>query len=195
MSNKPTSFREQLFENENMTPSLRDAYRKELDALLYDTHTPRKRLPSLLFLLFMIVGAVGEVWTMIVHTGDMRFYISATTMLLAFAFGAAWIARDLWRGKSARKTSYKFADVFYGAAGVLTTVQLMHGMFAPNDPRSTFGAFFMFVFLFVCGAWSLRDRIASAELSAREHMLRVECRLAELAERVSDGERDLGRVN
>jgi hypothetical protein len=189
MSNKPTSFREQLFENEEMTPSLRDAYRKELDTLLFDTLTSRKRLPSLLFLLIMIVGAVGEVWTMIVHPGDARFYVAAMTMLVAFAFGGAWIVRDLWRGKSSRKASYKFADIFYGAAGLLTTVQLMHGMFAPNDPRSTFGAFFMFVFLFVCGAWSLRDRIAAAELSAREHMLRVECRLAELAERVSDGDR------
>jgi hypothetical protein len=189
MSNKSTSFREQLFENEEMTPSLRDAYRKELDTLLYETYTPRKRLPSLLFLLIMIVGAVGEVWTMTVHAGDARFYIAATTMLVAFAFGGAWIVRDLWRGKSARKTSYKFADIFYGAAGLLTTVQLMHGMFTPNDPRSTFGAFFMFVFLFVCGAWSLRERIAAAELSAREHMLRVECRLAELAERMSDSER------
>src|SRR4051794_30843040 len=154
MSNKPTSFREQLFESEEMTPSLRDAYRKELDTLLYDTHTPRKRLPSLLFLLAVIAGAVAEVWTMIVHTGDTGFYVAGTTMVVAFAFGGAWIVRDLWRGKSARKESYKFADIFYGAAGVLMAVQLMHGMFAPNDPRCTFGALFMFVFLFVCGAWS-----------------------------------------
>jgi hypothetical protein len=189
MANKPTSFRQQLFEIEEMTPSLRDAYRRELDTLVHDTLTPRKRLPSILFLLIMIVGAIGEVWTMIVHAGDSRFYVSAATMLVAFAIGGAWIARDLWRGKSVRKESYKFADVFYGAAGVLTVVQLLHGMFAPADPRSTFGAFFMFVFLFVCGAWSLVNRISAVELTAREHMLRIECRIAELAERVSGGER------
>jgi|SRR4051794_29845955 hypothetical protein len=188
MANESTSFRQQLFEVEEMTPSLRDAYRRELDTLLHETFTPRKRLPSILFLLIIVVGAVGEIWTMCVHSGDSRFYVSATTMLIAFAIGAAWIARDFWRGKSVRKDSYKFADVFYAAAGVLTVVQLFHGMFAPADPRSTFGALFMFVFLFVCAGWSFINRISAAELAAREHMLRIECRIAELAERVSANE-------
>jgi hypothetical protein len=185
--NNSTKFRQQLFEAEKMTPALRDAYRTELDAILYDTLTPRKRLPGILLLLILLVGAVGEVWTMVVHPGDARFYVSATTMLVVFAFGAAWIARDLWRGNSVRKSSYKFADMFYGAAGILTVVQLMHGMFAPADPRSTFGVFFMFVFLFVCSGWSLMNRIASAELSLREEMLRIECRMADLVERLPSG--------
>jgi peptidoglycan/LPS O-acetylase OafA/YrhL len=181
---KSTEFRQQIFEAEKMTPALRDAYRTELDAILHDTLTPRKRLPAILFLLILLVGAVGEVWTMVVHSGDARLYVGETTTLVAFVLGAGWIARDLWRGKSVRKSSYKFADMFYGAAGVLTVVQLMHGMFAPADPASTFNALFMFVFLFVCSGWSLTTRITSAELSLREEMLRIECRIADLAERL-----------
>jgi hypothetical protein len=189
MLNNSTKFRQQLFEAEEMTPALRDAYRRELDVILHDTLTPWKRLPGMLFLLFLLVGAFGEVWTMIVHTGDGRFYIAATTILVAFTFGAAWIARDLWRGKSVRKSSYKFADIFYGAAGILTVVQLTHGMFTPADPKSTFGTLFMFAFLFVCGAWSLTTRIASAELTLREEMLRIECRIADITERLPSGGR------
>jgi peptidoglycan/LPS O-acetylase OafA/YrhL len=190
MLNNPAKFREELFEAEVTTPALRDGYRSELDAMLHERLTPRKRVPGTVLFVLLVLGALGEVWTMIVHPGDARFYVSATTMLAAFAFGAAWIARDLWRGKSARKSSYKFADLFYGAAGVLTVAQLMHGMFAPGDPKSTFGAFFMFVFLFVCSGWSLINRISSSELSLREELLRIECRLADLAERLPAKERN-----
>jgi peptidoglycan/LPS O-acetylase OafA/YrhL len=190
MLNNSAKFREDLFEAEVVTPALRDAYRSELDAMLHNTLTPRKRVPGTVLLALLILGAIGEVWTMIVHSGDWRFYIAATTMMAAFAFGAAWIGRDLWRGKSVRKSSYKFADLFYGAAGVLTAVQLMHGMFAPGDPKSTFGVLFMFVFLFVCSGWSLINRISSSELSLREELLRIECRMADLAERLPTKERN-----
>jgi peptidoglycan/LPS O-acetylase OafA/YrhL len=189
MLNNSTKFRDELFEAEVVTPALRDAYRSDLDAMLHDTLTPQKRVPGAVLLVLLIFGALGEVWTMIVHSGDTRFYVAATTMLIAFAFGAAWVARDLWRGKSVRKSSYKFADLFYGAAGVLTVVQLMHGMFAPGDPKSMFGAFFMFVFLFVCSGWSLINRISASELSLREELLRIECRMADLAERLPTVER------
>jgi hypothetical protein len=105
-------------------------------------------------------------------------------MMTVCALVAAWIARDLWRGKSVRKSSFKVSDLFYGTAGILTVMQLLHGMQAPSEPASTFGVLFMFVFLFVCGAWSVLNRIASAELSTREEMLRIEYRLADLAERL-----------
>src|SRR3954447_3401038 len=184
MLNNSTKFRDELFEAEVVTPALRDAYRSDLDAMLHDTLTPQKRVPGAVLLALLLFGALGEVWTMIVHSGDTHFYIAATTMLVAFASAAAWVGRDLWRGKSVRKSSYKFADLFYGAAGVLTMVELMHGMFAPGDPKSMFGAFFMFVFLFVCSGWSLINRISASELSLREELLRIECRLADLAERL-----------
>ena len=42
MLNNSTKFRQQLFEAEEMTPALRDAYRRELDVILHDTLTPWK---------------------------------------------------------------------------------------------------------------------------------------------------------
>jgi hypothetical protein len=184
MTDKSTEFRRKLFEAQEMNPILQEAYHKELDALLHETHTSRTRLPAIALLLLMVGIVVGEVRAMLVYSGDARFYVAATIMMAACAFAAAWIARDLWRGKSVRKSSFKVSDLFYGAAGLLTVMQLMHGMEAPSNPASTFGVLFMFVFLFVCGAWSLLNRIASAELSTREEMLRIECRLAEISERL-----------
>jgi hypothetical protein len=135
----------------------------------------------------MMIGiVVGEVRAMLVYSGDASFYGAAATMMVVCAFAAAWIARDLWRGKSVRKSSFKIADLFYGTAGMLTVMSLLHGMQAPANPASTFGVLFMFVFLFVCGVWSLLNRIASAELSTREEMLRIECRLAEISERLQN---------
>ena len=55
---------------------------------------------------------------------------------------------------------------------------------APGDPKSMFNAFFVFVFYVACIAWTLDSRIGAAELAAREQSLRLECRLADLAEKL-----------
>jgi len=60
---------------------------------------------------------------------------------------------------------------------------LLVGIGKPSDPASLFHAFYVFVFYVTCIAWSLDNRIAAAELAAREQMLRIECRLADLAGR------------
>jgi hypothetical protein len=58
------------------------------------------------------------------------------------------------------------------------------GLRAPSDPASTFGVLYGFALLTVCIAWSLQNRMAAAELASREQMLRIECRLADLADRL-----------
>jgi len=62
---------------------------------------------------------------------------------------------------------------------------LLHGLAASGNPASTFNAFFVFVFLFVCAVWALGNRIAASEMAMKEQMLRLECRLADLSERLN----------
>ena len=76
------------------------------------------------------------------------------------------------------------ADLFYLAASILTVATLMHGLAKPHDPASIFNAFYVFVFLTVCANWSFNNRFQAVELSTREQNLRLECRLADLAERL-----------
>ena len=185
MADDHSDFRQKLFDAEEITPALREAYRRQMDTLLHDNHTPRKRLIGAMLLLAMVAGVIGEIRALFVYPGDARFYVAATAMAIAFAGAAVWIARDLWHGKTVRKLSYKVSDLFYGAAGILTVMQLLHGMNAPAEPASTFGVLFMFVFLFVCGAWSLLNRVSAAELSIREELLRIECRMADAFERMN----------
>jgi hypothetical protein len=184
MSTDPNDdFRKRLVEAQEMTPALREGYRKELDALIHQTHTPRSRIGAVIMLVICVGVVVGEIWALSRYPGSATFYIGAGTMLLACAVTAAWIVRDLYRGRSLRRESFKVADLFYGAASILTVVTLMHGLSKPSDPASTFNALYVFVFLVVCAHWAFSNRIAAATLETREHLLRVESRLADLADR------------
>jgi hypothetical protein len=176
--------REKLFEVQEMTPGLREAYRKELEATWSYAHTGKTRAMAILLLVICLAVVVGEVRAMIVYPKGMVFYVGAMTMLVACGVTGVWIVRDLLRGKSQRKGTGKVAMLFYTAASVLTVVTLMHGLGKPGDPASMFNAFYVFVFMVVCLGWSLACRIEEAELAGKEQMLRVECRVAELVERM-----------
>jgi hypothetical protein len=70
------------------------------------------------------------------------------------------------------------------AAGAITVVSLLTGLNSADKAAATFNAFFMFVWYFACVSLALDHRIRASELAAREQMLRIEYRLADLAERL-----------
>ena len=185
-ADSPEDFRQRLVAAQETTPALREAYRHELDKLVTEKHTARSRGGAIVFLLICLGVVIGETRLLIVHRGGgTTLYAGAITMLIACGVAAAWIIRDLYRGQSVRRESFKVADMFYGAAGLLTVVSLMHGLSKSSDPASTFNAFYVFVFLFVCATWAIGNHIRAATIETREHLLRIESRLADLAERVA----------
>jgi hypothetical protein len=184
VSNNPKSFREQLIESQETTPALRAAYEKELDAIFHEPHSRKNRFLAIVLLVLMVAIVVGEVRAMLVYKGDFTFYVAATTMLIACGMVAVWLVRDLRKAKVAKKSAFQVSELFYGVAGIITTTTLIHGVGASGNPASTFNAFFVFVFLFVCAVWGLANRITASEMAMKEQMLRLECRLADLAERL-----------
>jgi hypothetical protein len=184
MSNDPTNFRRRLFESQEITPSLRAAYDKELDAIIHEPPSAKNRFLAIVLLVIMLAIVAGEVRVLLVHRGDVTFYVAAVTMLTACAVVAVWLIRDLCKPKVARKSAHQVSELFYGAASILTVATLLHGLGAPGDPASTFNVLFVFVFLFVCSVWALGNRITAAEMAMKEQMLRLECRLADLSERL-----------
>jgi hypothetical protein len=67
---------------------------------------------------------------------------------------------------------------------VVVAVNLLGGINKPSDPASTYSAVWA-LFLMIAGfAWATGNRMAASELRAKEHMLRLESRLADLAERL-----------
>jgi len=110
--------------------------------------------------------------------------IGHLTLAVGFLAAAGMIFRDLQKRKHSKRSVWSIASLLTGTAGTLTVVALLLGMRSPSDPKSLFSAFYAFVFYFACAIWALESRIATSELVAREHSLRLECRLADIAERL-----------
>jgi hypothetical protein len=184
MSNEPTDFRQKLFGAQDISPNFRAAYQREVDSMLRPTLTARQAIPGIFLLILLIPATVLIVRNMILHHVGPVMLAGWIILASVFAYSSFLIVRDLLRGTHSRESASSIAGALYLGAGVLTVVALMSGMRAPADPKSTFGAFYVFVFYFACAIWSLENRIGRAELAAREQMLRLECRLADLAEKL-----------
>jgi len=137
------------------------------------------------------VLAVGLlVTTALIARADLLYHVRGLMLVGHVALAAGLVAaafliiRDLRNWRHSRRSVFSIASLLTGAAGTLTVVALILGLRAPSDPKSLFGAFYVFVFYFACAIWAVESRIAAAELSAREQSLRIECRLADLAERM-----------
>lgn len=188
MPDKSVEFLQRLFDSQEMSPALRSSYQGELDAILHEPLTRRKWWGGIALLVLMVGLVIAEIYAMVVHPGSFLLYGAAGTMMIACGMTAIWIFRDLKKEKISRKSSYKVAEIFYGAAGLLLAMQMFHGLQSASDPKSTFGLLYLFVFLSMCANWGFNNRISAAELKVREQILRVECRLADLADQLKNNE-------
>ncbi len=177
-------FRKQLLNTQEMSPTLREAYRKELDAMLQPPMTAKSALPGIALLIMLLVCTGLIVRAMLFHpiAGMLlgMYIVLAAGSLAASAF----VIRDLLKRKHSRNSVSSVAGLLTAAAGTMTVLVLLLGLRSASDPKSLFGAFYVFIFYFSCAVWSLQARIAAAELTSREQSLRIEYRLADLAERL-----------
>ena len=181
MSDKSSDFRDRLLEVQTITPTLRDEYQRKLTAVLEYRLTPRSRFALAALLLVMLIFAgVGARALLFYYRGPWLYGVWVVFTLICAA-SAVWIAASLWKGRFLWRSYFPVADLFTVAAAVITVLVLTMGLRAPSDASSSFAALYALTFLTVCVAWSLHNRIAAAELAAREQALRIECRLAELA--------------
>jgi hypothetical protein len=185
MPHQPTEFRQHLLDAQAVSPMLQDAYNKELHAMLHHQLTPRSRVLLGALLVGVVVGAGLGCRSILFYDRGPFIYGVALTFAALCTAAALWIVRTLWRGVVPWKSYFQVAGIFTGAAALMTVLALLSGLRNPADPASTFGVLYAGVFLVVCIAWSLNDRIAAAELDARERLLRIEWRLADLSERGS----------
>jgi hypothetical protein len=121
----------------------------------------------------------------VVHRVHGLMLVGHLVLGVGFLIAAGLIIRDLRRRTHSARSVYSIAMVLTWVAGALTVVALVLGLRAPSDPKSIFDAFYVFVFYFACAIWGLESRVANAELSAREQSLRIECRLADMAQRIN----------
>jgi hypothetical protein len=167
---------------EEISPALRRSYQAELDAMLAEPLTPRKAAPGVFLLVILVIGVAALIHNLLIVEAEPLVQVGWLAMLIGFGGGAYLIARDLWLKKHSKKTLFAVTHLICGAAGMLTALTMVRGMYAASDPASTFHVVFALVFYIACLFWNLDSRIGAAELAAREQMLRLEYRLAELAD-------------
>jgi hypothetical protein len=188
MENTEKPFREQLLSAQSMTPALREEYRKEMEGILVHKLSPAARMVNGILLLVWVGLAAWCVWGAIKHRASPKatfdWWINLAMYFVVFVLLAAGGVRNALKGEHTWRAYFNVAGMFYTAAGITVTLALLRGLRTPHDPASTFGAVFALVFLVVCLGWALQNRIDAALLSTREHMLRMESRLADLAERM-----------
>jgi hypothetical protein len=187
MNDKSNKFIERLTSADDISPALRASYQAELDAMLHPKLTRRTMLPGIGLLVVLVVGILALVHNILVVPAGPIALTGWAILAAAFAYSAFLIIRDLREGTHSPNAVFSISKVIGAAAGTLTVVALLMGSQHPSDPASTFHAVFVFVFYVACLAWNIDGRIAAAELAAREQMLRIECRLADLSERLNRG--------
>jgi drug/metabolite transporter (DMT)-like permease len=184
MTDKSNEFRQRLLKVQEMSPELRQGYQKEIDALLSPSLTSRQKAVGIALLVLLLACVAGIVRAMLFYHPGRMILTAWVVLACAFSWAAYLIIRDLWRGTHSPKPVGSIAGTLTNAAGVLTVIVLMIGLGKPSDPKSMFDAFYVFVFYFACVAWGLESRITTAELASREQLLRMEYRLADIAERM-----------
>jgi len=182
MSDKPADLVQRLINAEEISPALQRSYQAELDAMQAEPLTARKAAPGVFLLVVLVIGVVALIHNLLVVDAEPLVRVGWLALLAGFGGGAYLIARDLWLKKHSKKSLFAVTHLICGAAGILTVVAMLKGMGAAGDPASTFHVLFALVFYIACLFWNLDSRIAAAELAAREQMLRLEYRLAELGE-------------
>jgi hypothetical protein len=181
----PDEFREQLLGMQGTTPALRDEYSRALATILYHKLTPRTRAVAWAALLGCVAGAVMCVRAAIIHHDKPDARIILPTYAVVAVLAAGWIAKVLWRGGFARRSSFAVVEWLGGLfVSVFVAVTLLRGMQDPSNPASTFSAVLAVLLVMVGFAWGTGNRIAAATLETREHLLRLESRLVDLAERL-----------
>jgi len=184
MSQEQNDFRAQLLDAQPITPALREDFRQELDALVHQRLTPRKRVETWLWLIGAVAFAGWCMYGLVRHGRDVGTAIILPTFITLAIVHVIWLSRALRRGSFAWRSNFKLMELWTLAAGVVLTVALFRGLRNPSDPASTFGVVFTFVFYVCCAGQSLFNRIKEASWAHREHMLRLESRIADLMDRL-----------
>jgi hypothetical protein len=187
MSDKSTDYLQRLFAADDVDPALRKSYQRELDAMLHPPLSPRGGAAGGVMFLLLAGCTVMLVRNLLVVDAEPLARVSWGVMAIAFGWVAWLIARDMWRRTHTAASQLNAAKVLTAAAGTITAASLLMGLSKSDEPSSLFSAFFVFVFYFACVHMSVENRIAAAELAAREQMLRIEYRLAALAEGSANG--------
>ena len=191
MNEPRKTFRDRLVAMEQITPALKDRYRKETQAMY------EKKLTRPMKLAWIGTGILGIGFVVLFGTAAImaptEFPMLGRLMFVAGAvFGLAWAALA---AVIVRRGSIDFKSHGKAVAGVtwcfvvlLTTVTLLLASKHPNRIVGLHMICGVLPFLIMGAVFMIQYRIQEAELKTREKLLGIELRMAELAEKLEGKE-------
>lgn len=170
------NLRENLFGIEPLNPERQQRFREELAGIVEPRLSRGYRLYYIIGLLGLLAGIPGAL-TAVVFDAQHRWLWAL--FLAASAAFAAWILYILRRGaeplRAMQGMSKALAGVTWMAAGLL----IVYGLQNPSHASVLWALLGLLLFL-LTSFINLWNRLLTAERTIREHLLRVEYRLANL---------------
>jgi hypothetical protein len=127
-----------------------------------------------------LAGLPGAACGLVFDTGHRWTW---AVMLLAWTASAGWIFHILRRGAEPLRAMQGLSKALAGIAGIVAGVLIFHSLQSPSLAGVLWALLGMLMFL-LTSFINLWNRVITAERTLREHVLRVEYRLADLASRL-----------
>lgn len=187
-NNSRQSFRDQLLEREQLNPIYKEKYEKEVKAMTEKKLTGIMKLSTIVSLI-MGLGFTILFGVLAVIVPKELPMLARLGFVIGAIFGLVWAIisiRILKKGVLNLKTDSKaMAGMTWVFVVIMMTLFLMLGGRDPNSVKSVFMVLYGMVFLISAASYMINTAIEQARLSTHEKLLKIEYRLAELAEQLT----------
>lgn len=182
--------REQLLTLETETPSLKDKYRKEIQAMLEKELTPIMKIElyaEILFGALIFFGGLIAV-AAVLFLGKSSFFLVCILLLTAL-LGLACVIHGGWTlylGKVYIKIDRQVEmTVLWIIGGLVVFLFMLAGACNSNPAEGALKVLFGYPTLFILVLATLHRYIEKTGLELKEHILRLELHIAELHEKMN----------
>ncbi|MHB0961064.1 MAG: hypothetical protein ACYC0X_21660 [Pirellulaceae bacterium] len=175
MSHK-NNLREALFSAEPINPERQQRFREELAQIMEPRLSRSYRLYYTMSLVGLVVGLPGVVCGVLIDAEHRWIWALS---LLGYSVFAGWIFHILRRGAEPLRMMQGMSKAFAGIGAIVAGLLIFQGLQSPSLVSVFWALLGLLVFL-LASFINLWNRVITAERTVREHILRVEYRLADL---------------
>jgi len=183
MSAKKESFRDRLLDSESLSPESRAAFEREITTIVRPKLTRGGRWYYAAFLIGLMCVAVNSVVLAIVFRNNAAVAVVNLLVGVSCLVAAVPVFLVLRRGAENFAIQQAFGKALPGVALAATCGLLVYAGYEIDSAPLLWPAFGLLFFL-MTSFINLYNRTIAAERTMREHLLRLEYRVVELAERL-----------
>jgi hypothetical protein len=192
MCKSDATFRDKLLDLETATPSYKEEYERQVKAMVEQKLTGVKKWQIIGFLVLSL--CLGLFFGTLAVVAPKGFPLwgrlgFGTGAVFSLAFVAIYV-RILKKGSlNLKKDNMELAWTSWGFVVILGTIALVFSPRLPDRIVAVWLLVYLLFFLVMAGVFLLRAFIERSEMNTREKLLEIQCRLAELSERIEGDHR------